>query len=244
MGLNPDMVYSSSLKDYTEEQKVQHHINNVIDKMDCNKSFNIDEERHRDWKINALNEIAELRTILEIEGEDLSHIPMPTRNDNDDVIRDVRTTLQYKNNRNMDYSLAENIACAAAYGVEAFFDGERVVFGSRVDMSGWHINVKNRIRRRKYETTEFVGGVMREYNVGTGVRLILELSFDAFMHYKSVAGRKLLDDGTTIPSDVNVRDALSDIQNDLTDANNISASTKPNPLQRPKIISSSDLSAS
>jgi hypothetical protein len=216
MGMNPNHdFYGHSLKDFTEEQKTQFHINNVLSEMGENKNFSVDEERNRDWKINAINEIVELKTILEMEGEDLSHLPTPSLSDNDNLIRDIRTTLQYKNNRNMDFSLAENLATAAAYGVETVFNGERDFFGSKINMQGWHVNVKNRLRRRRFETTEFVSGVMREYKIGPPFRLGLELIFDAFMHHKSMQQRTRLNDGRTIPSEINTTDAINDIRHAL-----------------------------
>jgi len=216
MGINPNYdLYGNGLKEFTEEQKTQYHINNVLSQMDTNKSgFSLEEERSRDWKINALNEISELRSILEVDGEDLRHVPMPTMNDSDNLIRDVRTTLQYKNNRILDFGLAENLASAAAYGIETVFNGEREFFGSYIDMTGWHVNVKQRLRRRKFETTEFVSGIMREYKIGPPIRLGLELVFDAIMHHKSRQSRTMLSDGRTIPSEINAMDAIADLRED------------------------------
>ena len=216
MGINPNYdLYGNGLKDFTEEQKTQYHINNVLSQMDTNKSgFSLEEERSRDWKINALNEISELRSILEVDGEDLRHVPMPTMNDSDNLIRDVRTTLQYKNNRILDFGLAENLASAAAYGIETVFNGEREFFGSYIDMTGWHVNVKQRLRRRKFETTEFVSGIMREYKIGPPIRLGLELLFDAIMHHKSRQSRTVLHDGRTIPSEINTIDAIADLRDE------------------------------
>jgi len=216
MGINPNYdLYGNGLKDFTEEQKTQYHINNVLSQMDTNKSgFSLEEERSRDWKINALNEISELRSILEVDGEDLRHVPMPTMNDSDNLIRDVRTTLQYKNNRILDFGLAENLASAAAYGIETVFNGEREFFGSYIDMTGWHVNVKQRLRRRKFETTEFVSGIMREYKIGPPIRLGLELLFDAIMHHKSRQSRTMLSDGRTIPSEINTIDAIADLRDE------------------------------
>jgi hypothetical protein len=217
MGINPNYdLYGNGLKEFTEEQKTQYHINNVLSQMDTNKSgFSLEEERSRDWKINALNEISELRSILEVDGEDLRHVPMPTMNDSDNLIRDVRTTLQYKNNRILDFGLAENLASAAAYGIETVFNGEREFFGSYIDMTGWHVNVKQRLRRRKFETTEFVSGIMREYKIGPPIRLGLELVFDAIMHHKSRQSRTMLSDGRTIPSEINTNDAIADLREDF-----------------------------
>lgn len=207
---------SSDLKYHTEEQKKQSHINNVMSKLTGEMSsgpggvFTIEDERRNDWRVNALADIEDLKQVLEDEGEDLSRVPLTNDSSPDELIISVRNTLRYKNNRKQDSSLFEQVATSLAHGAEDIFNGEREFFGCKPDLTDWHHSVVRKLRRRRYETAEFVSAVMSEYGVSGGYRLALELFLDAFLHHKS---RTAMDSNTfsKIVSSKNAIDAMNEI---------------------------------
>lgn len=207
---------SDDLRFYTEEQKKQEHINNVMNKINGEFSqynastFTIEDERRRDWRTNAVAEIEDLIQVLEAEGEDLSRVPVINENSPDELVISVRNTLRYKNNRKQDSALFELVATSLAHGAEDVFNGEREFFGCKPDLTEWHHSVVRKLRRRRYETAEFVSGVMREYNISNGFRLGMELLLDAFLHHKSRVSMKENKIGR-IMSGVNAADAMNEI---------------------------------
>lgn len=207
---------SDDLRYFTEEQKKQDHINNVMNKINGEFSqynastFTIEDERRRDWRTNAVAEIEDLMQILEAEGEDLSRVPGINESSPDELVISVRNTLRYKNNRKQDSALFELVATSLAHGVEDVFNGDRELFGCKPDLTDWHHSVVRKLRRRRYETAEFVSGVMREYNISNGFRLGMELLLDAFLHHKSRVSMKENRMGKLMSS-VNAADAMNEI---------------------------------
>ena len=66
--------------------------------------------------------------------------------------------------------------------MESVFDGEREVFGSKIDLTGYSDTVKVKLRRMRYDTSTFVSNMMKGYNIGSGWRIVLELIPSLFLY--------------------------------------------------------------
>ena len=96
--------------------------------------------------------------------------------------KNVYKILRLKNDRNRYCSFAEEIILAGAQGIEHLFDGKKEWFGRKPDLVGWHQTVKVKLRRMRFETSTMVQGVMQEYNMSPGMRLMLELIPSMFLY--------------------------------------------------------------
>ena len=119
--------------------------------------------------------------------------------------------MRYKNSRKQDCALFEQMALTLTYGAETVCNGEREIFGCKPDLTEWHLSVDRKLRRRRYETAEFVAGVMKEYNISHGIRFGMELVLDAFLHHKSRVNMKETRDVNKIPSSVTAAEAMNQI---------------------------------
>jgi hypothetical protein len=66
--------------------------------------------------------------------------------------------------------------------MESVFDGQREVFGSKIDLTGYSDTVKVKLRRMRYDTSTFVSNMMKGYNIGSGWRIVLELIPSLFLY--------------------------------------------------------------
>ncbi len=63
-----------------------------------------------------------------------------------------------------------------AYALEELFDGKRMWLGRyQPDLTGWHNNVNVKLKRMRHDTGQLMSGIMHDYNIGSGARLLLEL---------------------------------------------------------------------
>jgi hypothetical protein len=97
---------------------------------------------------------------------------------------------------------------AMAYGLENVFDGKREVLGSKIDLTGYSDTVKVKLRRMRYDTSNFVSGIMQGYNISSGWRIMLELVPSLFLYSRN---RRLTGKDNLI-SDENYKKAMQDLQ--------------------------------
>lgn len=153
--------------------------------------YGFDKERKDDLRSAMLEEIDCLREELENCNIKLDGITIPTTNSSDGEIESCLRILRKKSDRHKYCTYAEEGILMLAHGIEELFDGHNSFFGYRPNMRGWSVNVENKLRRMKYDTSKLVTQVMHDYNVGPGTRLLLELVPNAILY--SIRKSKMTD---------------------------------------------------
>lgn len=188
---NPYEGYSDPFSDpklqyMTNEEKRQGVINDVFGEIEeeqgSNPIFSIEKEKEEDEKARKLEQICFLRETLEDESEDLSRIPNVTHINSVSEIDAVLKLLTLKNDRKRCCSFAEECILLGAHGIEWAFDGKKNYFGYKPDMVDWHKSVQSKLRRMRHDTSNVVGGIMQQYNLGSGTRILLELIPSMFLY--------------------------------------------------------------
>jgi hypothetical protein len=178
--------YGSDFKDRTDEQNRQEIIRDVVGDIGGENSFSLEREKENDLKSIMIEEIDELREILEDEGVDITRIKKVTKDDSYDIISDVLKSLRFKNDSIRYRTMAEEFIMFGAQGMEEIFDGKRVWLSRyRPDLTGWSKQLNSKLRRMRTDTSRVVSGVMKEYDIGPGFRILLELVPNAFMYSRS-----------------------------------------------------------
>lgn len=196
------------LRNMTQEERKQVHIDRVLGDIDDRELEGIDRERDEDTKTSLLEQIDMLRTTLDDDGIDIKGVPVVDKNSSMIDIQNVYKILRLKNDRNRYCSFAEELILAGAYGLESLFDGEKVWFGSyRPDLIGWSSTVKVKLRRMRYETSTFVGEIMQEYQMSSGIRLALELLPSIFLYSR----QKKISNNENFAGDTSYKDAISQL---------------------------------
>ncbi len=173
------------LRQMTVEESKQSHVNNVIGnlhKYNDDDADIINQEDEEDEMARILEQIDLLRSNLESEGVDLSRIKEVTSTTEKKEAKGVLRILQIKNDRLRYCDFFEEGILAVAYGMESVFDGQREVFGSKIDLTGYSDTVKVKLRRMRYDTSTFVSNMMKGYNIGSGWRIVLELIPSLFLY--------------------------------------------------------------
>jgi len=167
----------SQLANMTVDAKKTVHINNVLSdiNVDDRDATFINEETEDDELCQILEKIDMLRTNLEHEDVDLSRIPEVNHNTTKREAKSILRILQIKNDRARYCDLFEEGMLGLAIGLENIFDGKNEVLGSKIDLTGYSDTVKVKLRRMRYETSSFIGGIMEGSNLSPGMRILLEL---------------------------------------------------------------------
>lgn len=196
---------SSELSNKTDEERRHHQVRSVMKDMGAVDSnlINLENARKEDEKAIMLEEIDFLWSTLEEEdAPGLDKIERPDENDSYEKIEGVLRRLRLKNDRQRYTTFADEFLLLGAASLEDIFDGKKTYLGKRPDLTGWKKEVQVKLRRMKHDTSTLVSYVMNEYNVGPGMRILLELIPNAFIY----AGRKKSNYGKP-----NVFNANSDI---------------------------------
>lgn len=176
---------TSALRDRTYEQERREHINKVNVEMGAVNAINFENEKREDIKDQMLEEIDSLRYTLREEEVDLTRVPEVGRHSTFDEVDSVLRILRHKNDRIRYCSFAEEFFLIGAYGLEELFDGKRLWLGKyKPDLTGWHNHVNVKLRRMRHDTSTLVSGVMHDFNIGPGMRLLLELVPNFLMYSK------------------------------------------------------------
>lgn len=172
------------LNSMTIEERKQSHINNVLGKMEKNDDdieF-IKEDEEEDEIAKTLEQIDLLKTNLEADGINLSRIPEVNCNTSKKELKAILRILQLKNDRARYCDVFEEGILAMAFGLESIFNGKNVWFGSQIDLQGWSDTVKVKLRRMRYDTSNFVSDIIKDYRINSGWRIIFELLPSLFLY--------------------------------------------------------------
>lgn len=206
---SPSNPEDTQLEAMTIEDKKQRHINKVLgnmERVDDDSTF-INQEEEDDEVARNLEQIDLLKTNLINEGIDLSRVQDVNHNSPRKEIKSVLRILQIKNDRLRYCDMFEEIILSMAYGMESIFDGKNEYFGSKIDLVGWPESVKVKLHRMRYNTSSFVGDIMKGYNVGHGWRILLELLPSLLLY-----SRDRVKNNDNLISDNKYRDALIALQ--------------------------------
>jgi biopolymer transport protein ExbD len=180
----PNWTMDKQIARMTVEEKKQTHINSVLNNIDTNNDdadfvIAADEE---DEMARMLEQIDLLKTNLSNEGIELSKVPDVGINSSKKEIKNVLKILQIKNDRLRYCDFFEEGILAFAYGLETIFNGDREFFGNKIDLTGYSDTVKVKLRRMRYDTSNFVSGIVQSHNISSGWRIILELIPSLFLY--------------------------------------------------------------
>lgn len=161
----------------TDEERKQEHINKVLGSIEKNTDDDafLQQEDEEDEMAKIVEQVDLLRTNLENEGINLERIPEVNSGTSKKEARSILKILQIKNDRLRYCDFCEEGILAVAYGLEGIFNGQREIFGSKIDLTGYSDTVKVKLRRMRYDTSNFVSSVMQGYNISSGWRIALEL---------------------------------------------------------------------
>ena len=202
--------HDEQLNRMTNEEIKQGHVNKVLNEIEKNNDDAefVEKEDEEDEMARIMEQIDLLKTNLESEGVDLSRIPDVNTNTSKREAKAVLRMLQIKNDRLRYCDFFEEGILAMAYGLENVFDGKREVLGSKIDLTGYSDTVKVKLRRMRYDTSNFVSGIMQGYNISSGWRIMLELVPSLFLYSRN---RRLTGKDNLI-SDENYKKAMQDLQ--------------------------------
>lgn len=173
----PPKFNDPNISRLTEEQKKQNKFREVMSSMEPapadDEVFNQEDEEEE--MAHMVEQIDTLKSNLTEAGIDISNIQEVTVETPKREAQKVLRVLQIKNDRLRYCDIFEETILAAAYALEKFFDGEREIFGKRIDMNGYSDTVRVKLKRMRYDTGTFVSGVMKGYNISSGWRIALEI---------------------------------------------------------------------
>lgn len=168
----------------TEEQRKSFVAQRALNDIKRTGDFDLQKESEEEEKIHLLAEIDMLLDILKEEEISVVNIKIPDKQSSLQDIVKAHHILRLKNDHNRSRVLADETLLAAANVLEHVFDGKRVIFGRRPDLTGWSSTVNVKLRRMRFDTSSFVNNIMRKNNFGPGMRLALELIPSMFLHSK------------------------------------------------------------
>ncbi len=158
----------------TKEQQKQEIINNVISDYNQIEPFDIEKTREEDEKDNLLEQIDNLIDILTEDNVNISRVPKVDKNSSIEQIKSVLKWLTIKNDRIRFGTLADEIILAGCSALERAFDGKRKYFGTCPDLTGWSDTARIKLSRSRHTTSNIVGEMINNNNIGPKMRLFIE----------------------------------------------------------------------
>jgi hypothetical protein len=209
---NPYKPEDEQLNRMTNEERKQNHVNKVLGTMERNNDDApfIQKEDEEDEMASIMEQIDLIRSNLESEGVDLSRIPDVNSATSKKEARAVLRILQIKNDRLRYCDFFEEGILAVAYGMEGVFNGQREILGSKIDLTGYSDTVKVKLKRMRYDTSNFVSGIMQGYNISSGWRIMLELIPSLFLYSRNRRLTATAKDN--LISDESYKKAMQDLQ--------------------------------
>src|SRR3972149_8238556 len=208
-----DFNKRTELENKTIEEQRHSQVQGVMREMGGERKnvWSIENEKKEDMKTTMLEEIDSLKISLEEDNIDISRIPNVSQENSFEEVEQVLKILRLKNDRMRYCSFAEEFILFGAHGMEELFNGENVWFGKySPDLTGWHNQVQVKLRRMRRDTSTLVSGIMADYNIGSGLRIVLELIPSMFMYRKL---RKQKFGSKKLYSDSAMGDAMNRIRN-------------------------------
>lgn len=201
--------FSTDFRVRTQEQERRSHIDAVMGGADSS-SFSFEKEKREDMKCAMLAEIDLLLEALADEDIDTTRIPKVDQHSPYEEVESVLRILRHKNDHVRYRSFAEEFILFGAYGLEELFDGKRMWFGRySPDLTGWHNQVNVKLKRMRHDTGQLMSGVMQDYNIGPGARVLLELVPNMVLYSKM---RKQQHDDPGLFSDAEMQNAKNSIR--------------------------------
>lgn len=160
---------------FTDEEMKRGRVMNALSALRIGADGFLDSDREHDMKVSAIEEIEDLVALFKDNGEDVSHIHIPTIDESLEIIQSTLTLLKRHNDRRRFGSVADDCIMMAASGLEYLFDGNRSFFGFKPNLSGWKSHVRTKLRRMRHDTSQIASSLMNDYNFGPISRLIIEL---------------------------------------------------------------------
>lgn len=177
--------FGSDLSTRTREQERRSQIDSVVGG-NYSGAISFEKEKREDTKCAMLEEIDSLMESLSNENVELGRVPQVGRNSSYEEVETVLKMLRHKNDRTRYCSFAEEFVLFGAVALEELFDGKRTWFGHyQPDLTDWHNQVNVKLRRMRHDTSTLVSGVMNDYNIGPGARILLELVPNMFLHSRN-----------------------------------------------------------
>ena len=199
------------LSSRTHEQERHKHIDSVMG--DQPVGFSFEKEKREDIKCAMLAEVDSLMSSLVDEDIDVTRIPKVDRESSFAEVESVLKIMRHKNDHTRYCSFAEEFLLFGAYSFEDLFDGKRKWFGRySPDLTGWHNHVNVKLKRMRHDTGQIVSGVMQDYNIGPGLRVMLELIPNMVLYSKM---RKQQHNQPGIFSDDEMSQAAHNLRNTL-----------------------------
>jgi hypothetical protein len=191
-------LYSNEFRDpqlteMVDEEEKQKDIRNILndDEEDENQAiFDMEKEEEEDNKLYMINDICELRQLLEDDGVDTSNIPNVNKDSSFQDVNDVYKILRLKNDKNRFRCMGEEAILLIARALEYAFDGEREWFGRKPDLVGWEDTVKVKLRRMRHDTALLVQDIVKTNKISPLTRILLELLPSAFLFGRTKAKSK------------------------------------------------------
>lgn len=166
--------FGEDLQSKTQEQQKRDHIDFIVGTSE--DSFSFEKEKREDMKCGMLAEIDSLISALSDDDIDLTRIPKVNQDSDYATVESVLKMLRHKNDHARYCSFADEFILFGAYALEELFDGKRTWFGRyRPDLTGWHNNVNMKLKRMRHDTGQIVSSVLQDYQIGSGMRILLEL---------------------------------------------------------------------
>jgi hypothetical protein len=132
-----------------------------------------------------IEEIEDLVALFKDDGEDVSKVAIPTVEDPFETIQCTLKILKRHNDRRRFGNLADDCIMLAAMSLENICDGQRDMFGFRPDLRGWSSHVRAKLRRMHHDTSQIASSIMNDYNIGPGMRLVVELIPNLIMYARN-----------------------------------------------------------
>lgn len=208
-GTNPRDTF---LNNMTIEERKRKKITSVMQSLGQDTGgddFNIDEEEEEGEIAKMLEEIEMLRCQLDNEGMSIKKVPEVSSETPIKKIRAVRRMLRLKHDRLRYCDFMEEGILAVAYLLENNFDGTKEWWGKKPDLRGWPETVKVKLRRMRFDTSNFIRGVLKDYQMGSGWRVLLELVPSLFLYSRQRSDRS--DDN--LANQDRYKDAINEIHN-------------------------------
>ena len=167
---------------HTEEARKRDRLASALGALSIGTDGFLDADRERDRKLMMIEEIEDLVNLFRDDGDDVSHIHIPNPEEPFDTIQGTLKILKRHNDRRRFGTLADECIMLAATSLETICDGNRVMMGFRPDLRGWSNHVRSKLRRMSHDTSQIASSVMNDYNIGPGMRLMLELVPNLIMY--------------------------------------------------------------
>jgi hypothetical protein len=193
----PRVVLSTAELQHTEEAQRRDKLTSALSALSISADGYFDAEHERDRKLTMIEEITDLVALFRDDGEDVSHIQIPTLSDSHEAIQGTLKILKRHNDRKRFGTLADECIMLAATSLETLCNGEREWVGFKPDLRGWSNHVRSKLQRMHHDTSQIASSVMNDYNIGPGMRLMLELVPNLIMYARDKSMRAGASKGAT-----------------------------------------------